>query len=130
MNLPDNKSQSKIKKRPESVKEVETIDNPAVDACLHVPAKALKNVNPTKSDFVCVKCGKTIFFAPETRKNVNVLTLALSIIILFPIIISESVDPLKIGLLALLVLVTAIAIQLFYVKKGHFITKDPSGKKR
>lgn len=115
MNLSNNESQSKLK---------------SPDTCLHIPAKTWKNCNPTKSEFTCEKCGKQIYFSPETKNKVNVLTLTLSVLILFPIIISEKVNPFIIGLLALLVLVTAIAIQLFFVKRGHFILKDQNNEKR
>ena len=118
------------KKDSETPKTVKISEKPIVDVCIHIPARTWKNYNPTRSDFICAKCCKPISFTPETKTNVNVLTLVLSILILLPIIISDKVDPWKIGILALLVLTAAISIQLYFVKRGRFIPKDPYERKR
>ncbi len=118
-------------KDPDIIKKtVEKIEESVTDTCAHIPTGTWKNYLPSKCDFVCEKCGKPIAFTPAIKKNINMLLLVITILILMPNFINANVDFWKFGLLSLLVLVIAIAIQFFFVKKGHFVLKDPNEQKR
>lgn len=116
-------------KDPETVKVAEKIEEPVVDGCVHKPTKTWKNYIPAKFDFACEKCDKPITFTPAIKKNVNILLLVVTFLILMPSFLNMNIAFWKIGLLTLLVLVIGIAIQFFFVKRGQFILKDPNERK-
>ena len=115
---------------PETVQVIEKIEEPVVDTCVHKPTKNWKNYIPTKFDFTCDNCGKPISFPPAIKKNVNMLLLVVTFLILMPNFMNAKVAFWQFGLLTLLVLVIGIAIQFFFVKRGRFILKDPNERKR
>ena len=114
----------------EGIERVEKIGEPFVDACSHIPTKSWKNYIPSKADFTCEKCGKPITFTPAIKKNMSILLMVVTFLILMPNFIDVNVSFLKFGLLSLLVLAIAAAIQIFFVKRGHFVLKDPKDQKR
>ena len=94
------------------------------DTCVHKPVKSWKNFIPSRYDFVCVHCGKTITFNARTKRSLNLVFLAIMFAILMPSFNNQKVDFLMYGFLTLLVIVIATVVQIFFVYQSGFDLKS------
>lgn len=96
---------------------------PVEDTCEHVPAKNWKNYVPGVYDFKCDKCGKVITFPVARKKNLNLILLAFSSVILIASFSTQNIPFWGLGLMAAGVVIICSFVQYFFVKNSVFEIK-------
>jgi len=96
---------------------------PVEDTCEHIPAKNWKNYIPGVYDFKCDKCGKVITFSMARKKNLNLILLAFSSVILIASFSTQNIPFWGLGLMAVGVVIICSFVQYYFVKNSIFETK-------
>jgi len=96
---------------------------PVEDTCEHVPAKNWKNYIPGVYDFKCDKCGKVITFSMARKKNLNLILLAFSSVILIASFSTQNIPFWGLGLMAVGIVIICSFVQYYFVKNSVFEIK-------
>ncbi len=95
----------------------------------HVPVRNWRAYMPGANDFTCANCGKTITFVKEQKRQLNMILLVFSILVMAGSFYIPNVLFWQLILLAVVTLIICIIIQYFFVKKGRYELKDEDPRK-
>lgn len=93
---------------------------PAV-ACEHELAPSWKNFVPGMMEFKCAKCDAKLGFPEDLKKRINMIYMAMSLIMIIPMMNFERVSFLAFLGLTLIVLIVAGVLQYFLLKRGNLV---------
>ncbi len=95
----------------------------------HVPLKNWRTYMPGANDFTCANCGKTITFVREQKRQLNMILMVFSLLVLAGSFYIPNVLFWQLILLAVGTLIVCIIIQYFFVKKGKYELKEEAPRK-
>lgn len=90
----------------------------------HVPVKTWRTYMPSNNSFVCANCGKPITFVKEQKRQLNMILMVFSILLMAGFFYLPNVTFWELVLMAVGVLLICTVIQYFFVKKGRFELRD------
>ncbi len=94
---------------------------PLADTCEHELVSTWKNFVPGMMEFTCAHCGTKLTFPAELKKRINMIFLAISLVMIIPMMNFEKVSFLAFVGLTLLVLVLATLMQVYLVKRTELV---------
>jgi uncharacterized protein (DUF983 family) len=95
----------------------------------HVPVKNWRTYMPGANDFICESCGKTITFVKEQKRQLNMILLVFSLLVMAGSFYIPNVLFWQLVLMAVGTLIICIIVQYFFVKKGRFELKEEAPRK-